>query len=192
MMASNWIGCAENVLANSNQKQLSVSEIMEAIALSDTFLSDPTAYTSLAAALFSEIQKPGSKFLRSGNKFTLKGLDQTLSDRSDILSSDRGLCNRRRRRTSSRSDAVELPPPVKLTTTTSPPNRLRSSSVSDGLILDTYHHQVARRSHLTKINQFHSVPDTASTCGKQVRFALDRTEVIYFNDSDDLLAFPSC
>jgi len=197
MLVSSWLGYAENVLANSSQKLLSVHEILEGMTQTMTqpnllFSEGAVAYATLAAALFSEIQNPESKFLRSGNKFTLR-LPTDLPSRTVL--SDRSLCTRRHRHASSRlEDATSLPRstepllPVKLSTTTKPTSRHRVSSIfSDASLTEHQSKRVYRMERMTESSK-ESATSPVQLRSKQVRFDLTKNEVFLL--PSDLVPFP--
>lgn len=202
MLVSSWLGCAESVLANSAQKHLSVHEILDGMLQSDILssLNSAAAYSTLAAALFSEIQKPGSKFERSGNKFTLKAEDSPIQFQQNTT--DKELCTRRRRRTSTRSSTSSIEAPatmVKLSTTTNPPGRMRSSSsFQDHIINENYQRRVARSEKIkapsrSALSVTQCSFEVSAPPKKQVGFALDRNEVYFFTpEAEELFEFPSC
>ncbi|KAI0243827.1 hypothetical protein L0F63_007182, partial [Massospora cicadina] len=160
-----WLGCAEAVLTNSAHKPLSVHEILAAITQSELLLKDTAAYTHLAAALFSEIQRPNSRFARNGNKFTLR--HNSNHPPSDPLS-DRTLCSRRRRTAPQPNNLV------KLSTATNPTGRARSSLTPPA---PDYLTLTSTKRHTRPTNL--SAPPKPSN-PKRVQFALDRNETFYF------------
>ncbi|KAI9297139.1 hypothetical protein K502DRAFT_323411 [Neoconidiobolus thromboides FSU 785] len=173
------LGCAETVLANSTQKHLSVHEILDGIMQSDfDNLTSNNAYTTLASALFTEIQKPGSKFERSGNKFTLRKDQSTPMNQTPDIT----LCNRRRRRTTSSSNGSFSSPKlisesnglVKLSTSTNPPNRVRANL--------NYSKVAAHNEPIVRSNVKGK---------KKVSFALERNEIILVERYvSEVLPFP--
>ncbi|KAJ9085037.1 hypothetical protein DSO57_1017883 [Entomophthora muscae] len=200
MLVSSWLGCAESVLANSAQKQLSVHEILDGIGQSELLLQDTASYATLAAALFSEIQRPGSKFARNGNKFTLRPCSaQADAPAFPEALSDRALCSRRRRRTSTQSSVVEAPTAmVKLSTTTNPSSRIRSCtslsllSYQDSLAAENNQRRIARAEKLYNSEPKSALSKSKPAATKKVRFCLDRNEVFYFTpEAEALDEFPT-